>query len=114
MAGGEMELEPAPAPAPSFAHQPHAPAFLKEAPPNLPSTDSDEDADVENQEDRPLLSVTGGPGKGEGGIPWGNFNYPVTGTHGSKPSLTCENLPPTYAASPACIDACAACLCLSV
>lgn len=103
LAGSEMELEPARAPAPSFAHQPHAPAFLKQAPPSLPSTDNetDEDVDVENREDRPLLSVTSGPGKGEGGVPWGNFNYPPTGTHGSKPSLTCENLPPTYAASPA-------------
>jgi hypothetical protein len=94
----ELELEPAPAPAPNFDHQPYAPAHLQRPAAELPPTDSEtesEDADIEDHEDRPLLSVTAGPGKGEGGIPWGNFNYPVTATHGARASLTCEYVPPS-------------------
>ena len=94
---------------PSFANQPFVPAHLK----SLPSTESetdDDDADVEDHEDRPLLSITHGPGKGEGGIPWGNFNYPVTSSHGSKPSLTCANMPPWCAPRPSAAAAAAALL----
>lgn len=88
----EISLEPAPPQA-----RPKGPDL-----PSLPTTESetdDEDADIENCEDRPLLSMAGGPGKGEGGIPLGNFNYPVTSDSGPQPSLTCANLPPTYVAS---------------
>lgn len=104
-ASAMVDLEMAEAPAdpdapkqPSFAKQPFAPKHLQTLQSTESETDDDHDEEAEDREDRPLLSITHGPGKGEGGIPWGNFNYPVTSTHGSKPSLTCANMPPWCAA----------------